>query len=209
MVARLMRVLSAGRSPGLRRRNDGARQAFAFSRRVFARVMHRHCPSETRGRRECRVMASPMARLQQRKQAAVTTGSARSTGGFKRSSQHSGFGGCDDHSKEEIDTAATAIAGAAPRCGACSTGKILAGDCRGGEQRGCCARGRSVTRCRTQIVPKSRRHATLDFQIFGKAALWAVPLVGGARGDRASQCAGAFSTGDWAAPWTGCLDNLP
>ncbi len=33
-----------------------------------------------RGRRECRVMASPMARLQQKKQAAVTTGSARSTG---------------------------------------------------------------------------------------------------------------------------------
>ena len=36
--------------------------------------------SDRRGRRECRVMASPMARLQQKKQAAVTTGSARSTG---------------------------------------------------------------------------------------------------------------------------------
>jgi hypothetical protein len=32
------------------------------------------------GRRECRVMASPMARLQQKKQAAVTTGKAGSTG---------------------------------------------------------------------------------------------------------------------------------
>jgi hypothetical protein len=37
-------------------------------------------PSKIRGRRECRVMTSPMARLQQKKQAAVTTGSARSTG---------------------------------------------------------------------------------------------------------------------------------
>jgi hypothetical protein len=37
-------------------------------------------PSETGGRRECRVRASPMARLQQKKQAAVTTGSAGSSG---------------------------------------------------------------------------------------------------------------------------------
>ncbi|TMK40535.1 MAG: hypothetical protein E6G70_27560 [Alphaproteobacteria bacterium] len=35
---------------------------------------------DRRGRRECRVMASPMAHLQQKKQAAVTTGSAGSTG---------------------------------------------------------------------------------------------------------------------------------
>src|SRR4029077_5714785 len=33
-----------------------------------------------RGRRECRVKASPMARLQNKKQAAVTTGSAGSPG---------------------------------------------------------------------------------------------------------------------------------
>src|SRR5689334_14545215 len=35
---------------------------------------------KTRGRRECRVKASPMARLQKKKQAAVTTGAAVSTG---------------------------------------------------------------------------------------------------------------------------------
>jgi len=60
------------------------------SRGTFrARVMNRTCPPvEKRGHRECRVMASPMARLQQKKQAAVTTGSAVSTGGFNRSSQH-------------------------------------------------------------------------------------------------------------------------
>jgi hypothetical protein len=34
------------------------------------------------------MLAAPMARLQQKKQAAVTTGSAETTGGFKRSSQH-------------------------------------------------------------------------------------------------------------------------
>ena len=45
-------------------------------------------PRKIGGRRECRVMASPMARLQQKTQAAVTTGLAGSTGGLKRSSQH-------------------------------------------------------------------------------------------------------------------------
>src|SRR5262249_51370921 len=35
-----------------------------------------------RGRRECRVKASPAARLQKSKQAAVTTGSTGSTGGI-------------------------------------------------------------------------------------------------------------------------------
>jgi hypothetical protein len=39
-------------------------------------------PLEIGGRRECRVMASPMARLQQKKQAAVTTGSAGSPPAF-------------------------------------------------------------------------------------------------------------------------------
>src|SRR5262245_16272783 len=35
---------------------------------------------EERGRRECRMLAAPMARLQQGKQAAVTTGKAGTTG---------------------------------------------------------------------------------------------------------------------------------
>jgi hypothetical protein len=42
--------------------------------RCIARV------SETEGRRECRMLAAPMARLQQEKQAAVTTGKAGTTG---------------------------------------------------------------------------------------------------------------------------------
>jgi len=50
-------------------------------RRVHARVLQSTSPSlKRRGRRECRGMTSPMARLQQEKQAAVTTGSAGSTG---------------------------------------------------------------------------------------------------------------------------------
>jgi hypothetical protein len=39
-----------------------------------------HAALEVRGRRECRMLAAPMARLQQKKQAAVTTGSAGTTG---------------------------------------------------------------------------------------------------------------------------------
>ena len=45
-----------------------------------ARVVHRRWPSKDRGRRECRVQAAPMARLQQKTQAAVTTGSAKTSG---------------------------------------------------------------------------------------------------------------------------------
>jgi len=57
--------------------NTSARSRDAF----HARVLQVTWPSKNRrGRRECRVMASPMARLQQIKQAAVTTGSAGSTG---------------------------------------------------------------------------------------------------------------------------------
>jgi hypothetical protein len=43
------------------------RHTFAFPRRVFARVMHRRCPSMRRGRRECRVHAAPTALLAKRK----------------------------------------------------------------------------------------------------------------------------------------------
>jgi hypothetical protein len=54
------------------------------SRDLAARFAPELCmivlPPDRGGRRECRVKASPMARLQQRKQAAVTTGSARSSG---------------------------------------------------------------------------------------------------------------------------------
>jgi hypothetical protein len=39
-----------------------------------------HHPRKYGGRRECRMQAAPMARLQQGKQAAVTTGSAETTG---------------------------------------------------------------------------------------------------------------------------------
>src|SRR6185369_14893335 len=62
--------------------NDADRlsQAFAFPRHDLPEFCVRLAPSQIRGRRECRVKASPMARLQTKKQAAVTTGSAKSSG---------------------------------------------------------------------------------------------------------------------------------
>ena len=55
--------------------HDGEGDVSPHSRgTIWARVMHHSRPSEARGRRECRVLAAPMARLQQKKQAAVTTG---------------------------------------------------------------------------------------------------------------------------------------
>src|SRR5580700_8217607 len=51
-----------------------SRRRFARGRSLIFRLLI------DRGRRECRVTTSPMARLQQKKQAAVTTGRAGSTG---------------------------------------------------------------------------------------------------------------------------------
>src|SRR5882757_7191629 len=57
-------------------RRVSVRHTPAFSRHECVRVLEATHPRKQRGRRECRVMASPMARLQQKKQAAVTTGGA-------------------------------------------------------------------------------------------------------------------------------------
>src|SRR5579872_7073516 len=51
-------------------------------------------------------------------------------GGFIRSSQHSRSGGCDEHSKEAINTGTAGLDGTTACCGACRTGAVLAGDCR-------------------------------------------------------------------------------
>jgi hypothetical protein len=52
----------------------------AFSRHDLPEFRIVVAPSKIRGRGECRMQAAPMARLQQKKQAAVTTGSAGTTG---------------------------------------------------------------------------------------------------------------------------------
>jgi hypothetical protein len=60
------------------------RQASTFPPHHLARVLPDTTLKKMRGRRECRMLAAPMARLQQKEQAAVTTGSAETTGGLKR-----------------------------------------------------------------------------------------------------------------------------
>ena len=67
------------------------RHAFTFSRRDSrVRALLLDLPSRNRGHGECRALAAPMARLQQKKQAAVTTGSAENT----RHSPRNGWNGC-------------------------------------------------------------------------------------------------------------------
>src|SRR3954447_24500676 len=84
---------------------------------------------------------------------------------FKRSSQHSDVGGCDDFSKAAITpiwASAVAITGTATRSAAIRTSAVLVGDCRGDAQRECCAGGGYIAACRSKIVPKGRRHAPID-----------------------------------------------
>jgi hypothetical protein len=45
-------------------------------------------------------------------------GYTATAGGFKRLSQHFGYGGCDEHSKEAINTGAAGVAGPTACCGA-------------------------------------------------------------------------------------------
>ena len=57
-----------------------AMTSFSILAASSARVLPRHHPRKIGGRRECRAQAAPMARLQQETQAAVTTGSAKTSG---------------------------------------------------------------------------------------------------------------------------------
>ena len=52
------------------------------------------------------------------------------------------------------------------------------------------------------------RHATNDVQSLGIVALRALPVIDGARRDRASKGAGPFHAGDWAPPQAGRLDTF-
>jgi len=58
------------------------------------------------------------------------------------------------------------------------------------------------------MVPEGRRHATSDVWTFGKAALRAISLVGGAGGDRAPSRAGLFHAGDRSPARPGGIDDL-
>ena len=83
---------------------------------------------------------------------------AGTMGGFKRSSQHSEVGGCDEHSKAAIGTVwtgAITFTRTAARRGARRTDKILAGNRHGAEQRRCCARSRSVAAWRNRWFQKA------------------------------------------------------
>ena len=84
-----------------------------FTRKVVGSAMREHM------RAELTIAALTMAIQRQRPGAGVIHHSDRgSQGGLKWSSQHSSYGGCDDHSKEAIDTGATALAGTSACCGA-------------------------------------------------------------------------------------------
>jgi hypothetical protein len=58
--------LGPGRLPKAQR--AARSHASTFPQHIHAQVMLRTSPSQSRGRRECRMQAAPMARLQQKKQ---------------------------------------------------------------------------------------------------------------------------------------------
>jgi hypothetical protein len=70
-----------GRTPWSLQADKGCiERDLAFSRHDLPELCQSSRPLQNRGRRECRMQAAPMARLQQSKQAAGTTGKAGATG---------------------------------------------------------------------------------------------------------------------------------
>src|SRR5262245_23569325 len=80
MVGTLLSVRSKLRYTGPLSPPYESRHTLAFSRRDSSEFFQTSTPENRRGRREGRVQAAPMARLQQETQAAVTTGTSRTSG---------------------------------------------------------------------------------------------------------------------------------
>ena len=86
-------------------------------------------------------------------------------GGFKRSSQHSSKGGCDEETQAAFGSVwagSFALARSTAGGRAREAATVLGGDCLGALERGCCGRGRGVAGGRNTMVPEGRRHATSD-----------------------------------------------
>ena len=106
-----------------------------------------------------------------------------SQGGFKWSSQHSTYGGCDgnmDTTFESLGTGTHAVAGSAVGGGTKATAAILGGDRCGADQRGRCTRDWRVTSRRNKMVPEGGWNGASNVWIFGKTDFGAVPFIGGA-----------------------------
>src|SRR4029453_9630967 len=86
---------------------------------------------------------------------------------------------------------------------------MLLGVDRGGRiERGGGDRGGGVGGGRVPLVPGGGRDSTLDARAVVEAALGAVPVLCGARGDRGASCAGTWDAGDRPAARAGGLDDL-
>src|ERR687889_2687205 len=87
---------------------------------------------------------------------------------------------------------------------------MLLGVDRGGTvELGCGDRRGGVGGGRVPLVPGGGRDATIHARAVVEAALGAVPVACGARGDRAVACTGAWGAGGCPAAGAGGIDGLP
>src|SRR5689334_2236513 len=141
-----------------------------------------------------------------------STPSPRMPLGFKRSSQHLDGGGCDEGWETALGSGTTsrvaAVARPTRRGAAGEPAAVLGGDCGGSVKRGGGDRGRCVTRGGGPLVPGGGRHATEDICPISKAAIGAVSVVCGTRGDRAGSRTGPGHPADRAPAGAGSINDL-
>jgi putative transposase len=134
-------------------------------------------------------------------------------GGFKWSSQHHDIGGfCDEDWSTPLGSSPAARTEAVtwPAGGgsAWEPSAVLASDRRGPVERGRGHQRRRVAAGRNTLVPGGWWHATIDACTIGQAAVGAVSVVRGTRGNRPAAGAGPQSARDRPPAWPGGLDDL-
>ena len=132
-------------------------------------------------------------------------------GRFRWSSQRLEGGGCDGCAETALGSGgARRVAAAGPAGGgaARAPAAVLGGDRGGAVERGRGGGRRRVAGGWGKVVPGGGRHATSDACAMVEAALRAVPVGRGTRGDRALARAGPGRAGDRPPAGAGGVDDL-
>ena len=134
-----------------------------------------------------------------------------SQGGLNRSSQRIMDGGCDGETEAWCGSTAEGTATVPrPAWGGEAGGPaaVLACNCSGAFERGCGPGWRCIPSGGIAVVPRGGRNATITSGVNGAAAVGTIPVVRGARGDRAAERPGARRAGDRPADRASGLDGL-
>ena len=177
----------------------------AFSRRIVGWAMGHDLKAQLV------IDAMNMAIGQRRPRDVIHHSDQGSQGGLNRSSQRIMDGGCDGETEAWCGSTAEGTATVPrPAWGGEAGGPaaVLACNCSGAFERGCGPGWRCIPSGGIAVVPGGGRNATITSGVNGAAAVGTIPVVRGARGDRAAERPGARRAGDRPADRASGLDGL-